>query len=65
MMKTETKWKIFKGFVTLIMLAAGLLTGVSVYQLDLMLFAVSLVLAVGGIQLSIVVAFIDAIEEGP
>lgn len=65
MMKTETKWKIFKGFVTLIMLAAGLLTGVSVYRLDLMLFAVSLVLAVGGIQLSIVVAFIDAIEEGP
>ena len=65
-MRFELKWKIFKGFVTLIMLASGILTGVSWYKGDLMLFAVSLVLAVEGIQLSIVIGFIDAVlEEGP
>ena len=65
-MEFEMKWKIFKGFVTLIMLTAGVLTGVSIYQGDLVLFAVSLGLAVGGIQLSIIIGFIDAVvEEGP
>ena len=65
MMKFELKWKLFKGLGRLIMLAAGILTGVSVYQGDLVLFAVSLVLAVGGIQLAVIIGFIDGtLEEG-
>jgi len=63
-MMAETRWKLFKGFVTLIMLIAGGLTALSVRQWDPVLFAVSLVLMIGGIQLSIIIGFIEAME-GP
>ncbi len=64
MLKTETKWKWFKWFIRLIMLIAGGLTALSLRQWDLTLFAVSLALMIGVLQLSMIIGFIDAVE-GP
>jgi len=61
-MKFETKWKWFKRSSHLLMLIAGGLTGQSLLQWDVVLFAVSLVLAVVLIQLQIMIGFIDAME---
>lgn len=63
MMRTEAKWKWFKRFINLIMLIAGGLTGTSLYQWDLTLFAVSLILAVVVIQIQIMIGFLDALLE--
>jgi len=60
----KDEWRIFKGFVNLLMMIAGGLLALSVYQWDLILFAISLVLAVGVIQLSVLIGFIDDVLEG-
>ena len=64
-MDTETKWKWFKRFITLITLISGVLTGIGIFHQDLTLFAVSTTLALVTILLQIVIGFIDAMSNDP
>lgn len=64
-MNTETRWKWFKRFITLITLISGVLTGISIFQQDLILFAVSITLFLVTVLLQIMIGFIDAMSNDP
>ena len=64
-MSTETKWKWFKRFITLITLISGVLTGISIFQQDLTLFAASTTLFLVTVLFQVVIGFIDAMSNDP
>jgi len=64
-MNTETRWKWFKRFITLITLVSGVLTGIGIFQQDLILFAVSIILFLVTVLFQIMIGFIDAMSNDP